>query len=955
MTRNIYLIGLIGFFAFIAATLPLLAADMSAEQAKTAVEHWVKRVSRPLGARIGQTVLSAKTFSDDSGNALFHVVRFKEGGFAVASADDGVEPVIAFSDEDDLVADARNPLWVMLNRDLPQRRTIAKQQAALRHLQMLPDADAHGAQWQSLFSSGGGNTTLGVSSVSDVRVSPFLTTTWSQQTAYGGACYNYYTPPYSAGTSANYPCGCVATAGSQLMRYHQYPATSVTPGTYTIWVDSVSSNAAMMGGAYAWSDMVVNPAASSTTLAQRQAIGKLTYDVGVACYMSYASGGSGAYDCNLVDALKTRFGYANSIIMMNQSSGVSSYLANAALSNLDAKYPVIFGISGSGEGHEIVGDGYGYSSGTLYVHLNLGWGGDQNAWYNLPTIDTAYYTFTLLGSIVFNVFPTSTVEVVSGRVLDSSGSPVSGATVVATNQSSSAGISAVTSDANGIYALLVPEPPSSGPQRTPTYQITASLGNRRATASTTVKASKSTTYSYTPSTGGSSYSPGTGAVGNSWGNNLTLSDPVPSAPAGVTASDGASTASVTVSWSAMVYATGYGVYRYTADTSASASLLGSVSGTNYTDAMATPGTLYYYWVKATNSTGSSALSASDSGYRALAAPAGVSATESSTGAVTVAWGAVTGASYYRVYRATTSAGTKTALGTWQAGLTYADTSAAAGITYYYWVAAAVDGSGTRASAYSDYDTGLRFASVALDVALDTTNLVWSTGGGGWFGQTNVAYDGVDAARSGALSDGQTNWLRTTIIGPGVLSFWWNVSSEAGADGLVFGADGTNRWTISGLTNWSQQTIALGVGSHTLTWTYSKNGSSSSGLDCGWVDRVVWTATGTTTTEVSVPYAWLNAYGLATGGDYEAAAKADVDGDGLTAWQEYVAGTSPTNADSVFMATIAMSNGLPLVTWTPDLGTARVYTVEGKSVLTNAAWASPTNSATHFFRVKVLLP
>ena len=40
---------------------------------------------------------------------------------------------------------------------------------------------------------------------------------------------------------------------------------------------------------------------------------------------------------------------------------------------------------------------------------------------------------------------------------------------------------------------------------------------------------------------------------------------------------------------------------------------------------------------------------------------------------------------------------------------------------------------------------------------------------------------MDAARSGSLLDGQVAWLQTTVTGPGTLSFWWNVSSEEGAD------------------------------------------------------------------------------------------------------------------------------------------------------------------------------
>jgi uncharacterized repeat protein (TIGR02543 family) len=119
----------------------------------------------------------------------------------------------------------------------------------------------------------------------------------------------------------------------------------------------------------------------------------------------------------------------------------------------------------------------------------------------------------------------------------------------------------------------------------------------------------------------------------------------------------------------------------------------------------------------------------------------------------------------------------------------------------------------------------------------------------------------------------------------------------------------------------------------------------------------WEPTMTSTTPVPVPYSWLDQYpillGLA-GGDYEAAASADVDGDGHMAWQEFVAGTVPTNRESVFLSLISVSNGTPWVTWTPDLGTARVYTVYGRTNLTEESWGE-TNTGSRFFRVNVWMP
>jgi hypothetical protein len=69
----------------------------------------------------------------------------------------------------------------------------------------------------------------------------------------------------------------------------------------------------------------------------------------------------------------------------------------------------------------------------------------------------------------------------------------------------------------------------------------------------------------------------------------------------------------------------------------------------------------------------------------------------------------------------------------------------------------------------------------------------------------------------------------------------------------------------------------------------------------------------------VPYEWLAGYGLT---NYDADAVADKDLDGVKTWQEYIAGTVPTNAASVFKVAQAVRN---VVTWSPVV-TGRVYSV-----------------------------
>jgi hypothetical protein len=90
--------------------------------------------------------------------------------------------------------------------------------------------------------------------------------------------------------------------------------------------------------------------------------------------------------------------------------------------------------------------------------------------------------------------------------------------------------------------------------------------------------------------------------------------PLPPAPQNLSASQGTYTDRVALAWSAASGASGYQVWRNTANDSASATLLAAAATPACTDASVVPGLTYYYWVKATNASGASAFSAGASGY-----------------------------------------------------------------------------------------------------------------------------------------------------------------------------------------------------------------------------------------------------------------------------------------------------------------------------------------------------
>lgn len=137
---------------------------------------------------------------------------------------------------------------------------------------------------------------------------------------------------------------------------------------------------------------------------------------------------------------------------------------------------------------------------------------------------------------------------------------------------------------------------------------------------------------------------------------------------------------------------------------------------------------------------------------------------------------------------------------------------------------------------------------ALDLALDTTGLSWSTGGGydgyGWYRQTDVSHDGVDSAECGSpvlVIPYSFAWMETTVTGPGTLTFYWHFYKSIGSwstDYLGFFMDGVYQAGVgSPFAAWSYPTTYVGTGSHTLRWVYVRGTGSIHGGGPGYVDQV----------------------------------------------------------------------------------------------------------------------
>ena len=152
-----------------------------------------------------------------------------------------------------------------------------------------------------------------------------------------------------------------------------------------------------------------------------------------------------------------------------------------------------------------------------------------------------------------------------------------------------------------------------------------------------------------------------------------------------------------------------------------------------------------------------------------------------------------------------------------------------------------------------------------------------------------------------------------------------------------------------------------------TWTYQiSDGAAEIAVpvsgDTGFVTVVTEIKGGA----VAVAESWSEKYPSFVekfGSDFSAAltkpsGKRDPQGNALLVWQDYVAGTDPTDENDVFKASVTLVDGVPQVSYTPELPETekakRKYTTYGKARLQDAEWSVVDGDADkyNFFKVTV---
>ena len=126
----------------------------------------------------------------------------------------------------------------------------------------------------------------------------------------------------------------------------------------------------------------------------------LVFACGTACTQVYTSESSGTFYVDQAFEAYQRFGFTDCVLYREPDSLMYATL----ISNLQAGYPAHLAVENPAGtvGHNVVVDGYRESDGKF--HINFGYGGTLDNWYDIPD-PNFYYGMTKVEGIILNIIP----------------------------------------------------------------------------------------------------------------------------------------------------------------------------------------------------------------------------------------------------------------------------------------------------------------------------------------------------------------------------------------------------------------------------------------------------------------------------------------------------------------------------------------------------------------------
>ncbi|MBN2789593.1 MAG: C10 family peptidase [Candidatus Delongbacteria bacterium] len=355
----------------------LISKPVQIDTARNIALNWYK------GFSASKTIPNISSVDEirSNDNVDIYVFNMTEG-FVLVAGDDASVPVLGYSfDKTFVYSEEKSNIKFWIDA----YRTSLKE---IRYNELSNETTLE--KWNNILSNE-------IVSKDSKAVAPLLSTTWNQSPIYNDYC------PLDGGSLS--VVGCVATAMSQIMKYHSYPLHGNGEHSYNELGQDLYVN--YFFSTYNWDEMP-NSLSSSSTPVQKHEVAQISYHAGVSVEMMYGADGSGAYSTDVPYALKTYFKYNAGVGYYDRSSFNSVQWHTLILENLDNALPVYYSGQGPDGGHAFVCDGY---QATDYFHFNWGWGGSSDGYYYLDNLNPGGLTFNDWQAVVKDIRP-GTVDLV---------------------------------------------------------------------------------------------------------------------------------------------------------------------------------------------------------------------------------------------------------------------------------------------------------------------------------------------------------------------------------------------------------------------------------------------------------------------------------------------------------------------------------------------------------------
>jgi hypothetical protein len=345
-------------------------------------------------------IASEQLILSDDGVPLSYLFSLNPQGYIAVSADADFHPIVAYSfSENNSGPDNDNPLIYLIKKDYSNR---------FQNKNKLPESiiEKNHLAWESLC-----HTTISATKDTTFQQWPeagstptggWVLTKWNQS-----APYNIMCPMDLAAGSRSYT-GCPATAMAQIINYHQ-TLNGTRFSDADDYYHNYGSNQFQIDDDYAvygfpsfpqlnlYLDTLENKYLSKASLTNNDKAA-LSFTCGVATKTVYNSAGSGTFGVDQAYDGLLRMGFTTCQLL---DTSVADPLPQV-IANIKDTLPALLAVVDAAwsTGHNLVIDGYNTDD---FFHLNFGWGGSYDGWYNIPS--GMPYNLTVFEGIIVDIKP----------------------------------------------------------------------------------------------------------------------------------------------------------------------------------------------------------------------------------------------------------------------------------------------------------------------------------------------------------------------------------------------------------------------------------------------------------------------------------------------------------------------------------------------------------------------